>query len=339
MGSFSFGCRKRDKVMKEILKDSFGRQIKYLRLSVTDKCNMRCFYCLPHGYKGFNKDMLTFSQIVKITQAFSNLGVRHVRLTGGEPLVREGIEDLVSLLKTNKNIIDISMSTNASILYKKALKLKQAGLDRLNISLDSLNTNTFAKITNGYDLATTLSGISAAKEQKLNPIKINMVVMNGINDNEVYDMIDYCYKNDFILRFIETMPVGIGGREASNHYIKISQIIDNIKEKYTLVPTEVKGAGPAKYFKIKEMDFKIGFITPISQHFCKSCNRVRLSSDGMLHLCLGEKNTIDLKQYLTKNVQIEFLENVIKKVIKQKPQEHIFSQTTTTLASMAKTGG
>ena len=326
---------------KNLLIDKFNRPIKYLRISVTDKCNMRCFYCLPKDYRDFTvpERRLNFIQIEKIVNAFANLGVQSVRLTGGEPLVRAGICDLVRTIKNNKNITDLSMSTNASLLIDKAYDLKQAGLDRLNVSLDSMNPKTFHDITCGFKLSDTLNGLEVAKKEGITPIKINMVIMRGINDNDIDNMIEYCMENKFVLRLIEAMPVGIGGRKARDYYINLNEVIDDLKQKYNLIKTEFMGSGPAKYYKIMDTNFKIGFITPISQHFCDACNRVRLSVDGMLYLCLGEDNKVDLRRHLMQNISDDGLEQIIKDAILKKPEKHTFSKESTTYRPMSFTGG
>ncbi len=321
--------------------DPFGRRIEYLRLSVTDKCNLRCFYCMPKGFKDFEQpeNWLTFSEIERIIKAFTELGVARIRLTGGEPLVRKDIADLAQRLTTLPGLDDLSLSTNATLLDKQAMALKHAGITRINVSLDSLKPERFKKITGG-ELQPVLDGLMAAKQAGFTPIKINMVAMKGINDDEFEDMIEFCLKHDFTLRFIETMPMGTTGDAASNHYLDLQTVKQQLANVYNLIPGVMPGGGPARYVQIKNTDLRIGFITPISQHFCETCNRVRLSVDGTLYLCLGQDDKVELRPLLRQGISDKELKAVLIDAISLKPQKHEFKDKPGQVVRlMSMTGG
>ena len=321
--------------------DPFGRRIEYLRLSVTDKCNLRCFYCMPKGFKDFEQPehWLTFDEIERVIKAFTELGVARVRLTGGEPLVRKDIADLAQRLTTLPGLDDLSLSTNATLLDKQAMALKHAGITRINVSLDSLKAERFKEITGG-ELQPVLDGLMAAKQAGFTPIKINMVAMKGINDDEFEDMIEFCLKHDFTLRFIETMPMGTTGDAASNHYLDLQTVKQQLANVYNLIPGVMPGGGPARYVQIKNTDLRIGFITPISQHFCETCNRVRLSVDGTLYLCLGQDDKVELRPLLRQGISDKELKAVLIDAISLKPQKHEFKDKPGQVVRlMSMTGG
>ncbi|MCK5813554.1 MAG: GTP 3',8-cyclase MoaA [Cocleimonas sp.] len=327
---------------KKQLQDSYGRTINYVRLSVTDKCNMRCFYCMPEGFKDFETpdNWLTFDEIERVISAFTRLGVRRVRLTGGEPLVRRNLPDLIGRLSALEGLDDLSLSTNASLLSTYAEDIKKAGVSRINVSLDTLNAEQFADITGNGKLDQVLAGLQAAKKAGLSPLKINTVAMKGINDNEFIDLVKYCAEMDFTLRFIETMPVGSTGRNASKNYMDLQQVIDQLNDEFELIPSIFPGGGPARYYKVKDTDLHIGFITPISQHFCDTCNRVRIAVDGTLYLCLGDEHKIKLRPLLRAGISDSELEEVILKAIDLKPLNHEFnSKPESVIRFMSMTGG
>jgi len=236
-----------------IMKDRYGRQIHYLRLSVTDRCDFRCTYCLPRSHRDFAtpQDWLTPAEIGRIGAVFSQLGVNHIRLTGGEPLVRPELAEIVGRLGALPGIEDLSLSTNASRLGKFAVDLKSSGVTRLNISLDSLDPDTFRALTGGK-LPRVLEGIDAAREAGFTPIKINMVVMRGVNDHEVNDMVAFCRSKGLTLRFIEAMPIGPGGQDAQDHYMPLSEVEERLRGQFRLTPAAMKGSGPARYFQIDD---------------------------------------------------------------------------------------
>jgi len=322
--------------------DPFGRKIDYIRLSVTDKCNLRCFYCLPKGFKDFDEpsDWLTFDEIRRIIGAFAQMGVSHVRLTGGEPLLRRNLPELAKQLSQLPGIDDLSLSTNAVNLDKHAFKLASAGVSRINVSLDTLKEDKFAEITRGGKLSKVLEGLTAAKEARLEPVKINMVAMKGVNDDEFADMLDFCIDHNFTLRFIETMPMGSTGLEGSKHYLSLDGVRKSLAKKYNLIPGYMPGGGPARYYQVNGTDTRIGFITPISQHFCETCNRVRLSADGTLYLCLGQEHSINLREPLRKGMSDEELIQLLQHAITLKPERHEFNDKPSQVVRfMSMTGG
>ncbi|MEJ2591701.1 MAG: GTP 3',8-cyclase MoaA [Candidatus Thiodiazotropha sp.] len=299
-----------------MLRDPFNREIQYLRLSVTDRCDFRCFYCLPRAFRDFETpgDWLDADEIERLVAQFAALGVRHVRLTGGEPLVRRELTEIAGRIAALPGIDELSLSTNAARLADFAGSLRSAGVGRLNISLDSLDADTFKSIT-GSALAPVLAGIEAARQHAFHPIKINMVMMRGINDHEAEAMVDYCLERNLTLRVIETMPVGDGGRD-------------------------MHGSGPARYFRVGGSGLVVGFITPRSQHFCESCNRVRLSVTGDLHLCLGQEDKLALRPLLRAGASDEPIRQAIRQAIARKPQRHDFNETPTAIIRpMSALGG
>jgi len=321
--------------------DPFGRRIEYVRLSLTDKCNLRCFYCMPKGFSDFEQaeNWLSFDEIERVIKAFTELGVARVRLTGGEPLVRKNIPQLAQRLTALPGLNDLSLSTNATLLEKQAQDLKQAGISRINVSLDSLKPEVFKKITGG-ELQPVLDGLMAAKKAGLSPIKINMVAMKGLNDDEFEDMVRFCLQHDFTLRFIETMPMGATSDDASKHYLNLQIVKKQLAESFDLIPGVMPGGGPARYMQIKNTDLRIGFITPISQHFCETCNRVRLSVDGTLYLCLGQDNKVELQPLLRAGISDAELKSVLIDAIGLKPEKHEFKDKPEQVVRlMSMTGG
>lgn len=325
----------------QALIDPFGRRIEYLRLSVTDQCDLRCFYCMPRGFKDFEvpEHWLNFDEIERVIAAFARLGTRRVRLTGGEPLVRKDLPELAGRLAALPGLDDLSLSTNATRLAKHAENLQQAGVSRINVSLDSLNRDRFKQITGGK-LDKVLNGLMAAKQAGFHPIKINMVVMKGVNDDEVEDMVNFCIEHDFTLRFIETMPMGQTGRNASEHYLDLQTVKKRLSEKFSLLPGVMPGGGPARYVQVEGTDLRIGFITPISQHFCETCNRVRLSVDGTLYMCLGQEHNFELRPLLRAGISDHELEAAIRHAITLKPERHEFREKPEQIVRfMSMTGG
>mgnify|MGYP001821942260 FL=1 len=324
------------------LVDPFNRRIEYVRLSVTDRCNFRCFYCLPKHFRNFEtpEQWLSFEEIERIIAAFSELGVERVRLTGGEPLVRKQLPRLIRSLAALPGIEDLSLSTNASLLVEHARELKDSGVSRINVSLDTLREDRFRSVTQGGDLNRVLDGLQAARKAGLNPVKINMVALKGINDDEFEPMVDYCMENGFTLRFIETMPMGEAGRSGSEHYLDLQYVLERLHKRYELVPGVMAGGGPAKYFQVKNTDVRIGFITPISQHFCETCNWVRISVDGTLYLCLGQEHSVELRPLLRRGISDEQLQSVLVDAMRLKPARHEFGADSGQLdRCMSQTGG
>jgi cyclic pyranopterin phosphate synthase len=327
--------------METRLIDPFGRSIDYVRLSVTDQCDLRCFYCMPKGFKDFEEPehWLSFDEIERVMRAFGELGTRRLRLTGGEPLVRKNLPELASRLAALPGIEDLSLSTNATRLARHAEALKQGGVSRINVSLDTLRPERFKQITSGR-LDKVIDGLMAAKAAGLRPIKINMVVMKGVNDDEVEEMVEFCIEHGFTLRFIETMPVGDTGRNAADHYVDLQEVKQRLQQRFDLVPGMMPGGGPARYCQVAGTDLNIGFITPISQHFCETCNRVRLSVDGTLYMCLGQEHNFELRPLLRAGISDEELKAAIVHAIGLKPERHEFKEKPEqVLRFMSMTGG
>ena len=324
------------------LVDPFGRKIEYVRLSVTDRCDLRCFYCLPKGFKDFEEpsEWLSFTEIERVIKAFGELGVNRIRITGGEPLVRKNLPELAQRLSALPGIEDLSLSTNAVQLRRYAEQLKQANVSRLNVSLDSLNSQRFKEITNGGKLDKVIDGLMAAKAAGFSPIKINTVLMKDVNDDEAEDLVAFCIEHGFTLRFIETMPIGDTGRQASDNYINLQTIKARLSQQFELIPGMMPGGGPARYVQVAGTDVRIGFITPLSQHFCETCNRVRLAADGTLYLCLGQSDKVELRPLLRAGINDNALKDVLVNAIALKPERHEFNEKPEQVVRfMAKTGG
>ncbi len=323
------------------LTDPFGRRIEYVRLSVTDRCDLRCFYCMPKGFNDFEapEHWLTFDEIERVIGAFARLGTRRVRITGGEPLVRKGLPELAARLQALPGIDDLSLSTNAVQMARHAGELRAAGVQRLNISLDTTDPQRFREITGGK-LEKVIDGLMAAKAAGFSPIKINMVIMKGVNDDDVEAMVDFCIEHDFTLRFIETMPMGDTGREANAHFLNLSTVLKRLERRFELVPSVMPGGGPARYMRVAGTALRLGFITPLSQHFCETCNRVRLSVDGTLYLCLGQEHKFELRPLLRAGVDDDALDIAIRKAIALKPERHEFNDKPGQVVRfMSMTGG
>jgi cyclic pyranopterin phosphate synthase len=297
--------------------DNFGREISYLRVSITDRCNYRCIYCQSEKEFEFipHQEILRFEEIVEIVQEAVNLGITKVRITGGEPLVRKGVVNFIKKLREIKKLEDISLTTNAFFLSEYAKKLKDAGLNRVNISLDSLQEEKYKKITRGGSLEKALKGIDSAFKTGLLPIKINTVLIRGINDDEVEDFVRLTLGRPLNIRFI----------------VSVLEIKEKLIKKYLLDPVKISTAnGPAKYYQIKGGQGTIGFINALSQHFCKTCNRIRLTSEGKLRPCLFSNKEIDIKKAIRKLVRDkderflrkEIIRNKLKEAVKLKPKGH-----------------
>ena len=327
--------------MAPTLTDPFARQIDYIRLSVTDRCDLRCYYCMPEGHTDFEapEDWLSFDEIERVIAAFGRLGVQRVRVTGGEPLVRKNLSELTTRLARLPGITDLSLSSNAVQMERHAQALFDSGVRRLNISLDTLKPERFKAITQGK-LDKVIHGLMAAKAAGFTPIKINMVVMRGVNDDELVEMLEFCRQHGFTLRFIETMPMGDTGRNASAQYLPMDEVITTLKQHYSLIPGVMPGGGPARYMQLAGEAMKIGFITPMSQHFCETCNRVRMSVDGTLYMCLGQEHSFALRPLLRAGISDTELEQAIIQAIALKPERHEFSEKPEQVVRfMSMTGG
>lgn len=321
--------------------DQFGRSIDYVRVSVTDRCDLRCSYCMPKQFRDFHEpeDWLSFDELERVIAAFTRMGTRRIRLTGGEPLVRNNVAQLAQRLSALPGLEDLSLSTNCTRMSKHAEALKASGISRINVSLDSLNADTFKQLTGGK-LEKVINGLMAAKAAGLSPIKINMVLMKGVNDHEVESMVEFCAQHGFTLRFIETMPVGDMGRKATDQYVNLQEIKARLAQRFELVPGVMPGGGPARYMNVLGTDINIGFITPLSQHFCETCNRVRLSVDGTIYTCLGQEDNFELRPLLRDGASDAELEQAILTAINLKPEKHEFNEKPEkVLRFMSYTGG
>ena len=321
--------------------DRFGRHIDYLRLSLTDRCDLRCSYCMPKGFRDFEEPehWLTFDELERLIGIFARIGVGRVRITGGEPLLRRNLPELAGRLSALPGLRDLSLSTNATQLDRHADALKQAGISRINVSLDSLKAERFAKICGRDSYSKVMSGLLAAKSAGFAPIKINMVAMKGENDDEIDNMVEFCHEHGFILRLIEAMPMGDTGR--NTQYLDLQSIADRLKHKYGLIEHSTPlGAGPARYLGSADGQFNVGFITPISQHFCATCNRVRLSVDGTLYMCLGQEERYEFRPLLRGGASDAEIETAIRDAIELKPERHEFREQPLKLVRfMSMTGG
>lgn len=303
--------------------DSNGRRINYLRLSVTDRCNLRCRYCMPAGGvpKLLHDEMLSYEEMLRVAGESVALGIEKIRITGGEPLVRKGITGFLQRLAKIPALRELVLTTNGLLLDEMAVSLRRAGVQRLNISLDSLRPETFARITRGGDLERVKSGIAAAEDAGFPPVKINMVVMRGINDEEVLDFAALTLYKPWTVRFIEYMPAI---REKGWEALSVSgrEILERIGRRYPLLPVlSAEMAGPARNFRIGGAKGSIGIITPISGHFCESCNRIRVTASGMVKGCLFAGQGIDLKPCL-RTPGNGALREILRGIVTGKPDRH-----------------
>ncbi|MFZ5483668.1 MAG: GTP 3',8-cyclase MoaA [Pseudomonadota bacterium] len=319
--------------------DRFGRRIEYLRLSVTDRCDLRCVYCIPEGFKDFEEPAhwLTFDELERLLGLFAGLGLKRVRFTGGEPLLRRNVTELARRVAGLPGIEDLSLSTNATQLAQHAEALKAAGVTRLNVSLDSLDAARVARINGRPVLGQVLGGLEAGRAAGFAPIKINMVAMQE-NVDEIDRMVEYCIDRGFILRLIELMPMGDTARKMG--YVDLQPIKEQLRRRFGLVDALLPGGGPARYLATPDRRFTVGFITPISQHFCDTCNRVRLTVDGVLHLCLGQEARVEFRPLLRGGASDTEIIETIRRAIDMKPERHEFRDAPEkVLRFMNMTGG
>ncbi len=304
--------------------DSYRRRINYMRISVTDRCNMCCIYCnaksVPHLS---HDDILRYKEIQRVVQAAVGLGVKSLRITGGEPLVRPDLSALVELLSRVEGIGDISLTTNGALLDKYALELKEAGLKRVNISLDTFKADRFKHITGTDKIEDVLNGIEAAKKAGLEPVKINVVVMKGINDDEVIDFARMSLSQGWHVRYIEYMPF-VDADDESSRVVAVSDIKALIQQSLgklePCLPT--KGNGPAKYYRLPDAEGTVGFIGAVTDCFCADCNRFRLTADGQLRPCLFDDDEVDIKGPLRSGASLEELERLIQEAASMKKERH-----------------
>jgi len=317
--------------------DRLGRKIEYARISVTDSCNLKCLYCSPGDSKCEQKcdDYLTPEEFEIIVRSLVNAGMSKVRITGGEPLVRRDICEIAERISKIQGIDDISMTTNGINLGKMIDSLKKAGLKRLNISLDSLQPDRFNYITGGGNIQNTLEGIEKAMELGMNPVKINTVLIKGVNDDEIDDFIELTRDRELEVRFIELMPIGKFGEQNSDRIVKNSDIIRD-RPGLIYCGESTKGV-TASYYRIEGYIGKVGFISPVSHKFCSSCNRIRVTCDGKLRPCLGNNGEVDITDVLRN--QPEKLDDFIKKIIYEKPEGHNFESSFSSSRNMNRIGG
>jgi cyclic pyranopterin phosphate synthase len=329
------------------LTDPYGRNITYLRLSLTDRCDLRCFYCMAeHMVFLPKKELLTLEELGVLADAFIARGVRKIRLTGGEPLVRKGFMTLVDHLSTHLaagRLDEIALTTNATQLAKHAKNLKNAGVKRVNISLDSLDPHAFNRITRGGNIQQVLTGIDAALDVGLK-LKINTVALKSDNAEQIPQMIEWAHAKGMDLTLIEVMPLGETGEDRFDQYIPLTAIRDTLDAKWTLTDNPESTGGPARYVDIKETGGRVGFISPLSHNFCASCNRVRVTCTGQLFMCLGKDDNADLRGALRGPDGAAALDPILDEAIGRKPEKHDFEIKKTKSAPaverhMSVTGG
>ncbi len=295
--------------------DLFGRKIDYLRLSVTDACNLRCSYCMPLEQGVARQDYLTFEEIDRLVRILATIGIRRVRLTGGEPLVRRDLPRLIGMLNAIPGIEEVLLTTNGVLLKPLARQLKEGGLEKINIHLDTLSPEKFRKITRWGEIGQVFAGLEEAARVGLSPIKLNAVIQKGVNDDEVEGLLKFAAERGLILRLIELMPIG-PAKNQSDRFITAQEIQDRLAAKFTLTPsTRRPGNGPACYYDVavKELGALVGFISPVSRPFCESCNRIRISADGRFQDCLAYDGEVSLRTLLRDPFETD--ETIAKRVV------------------------
>ncbi len=306
--------------------DPFGREISYLRVSVTDRCDFRCVYCMAEDMTFLPKaDILTLEELDRLAAAFIRLGTRKIRLTGGEPLVRRDVMTLFRSLgaRLGNGLDELTATTNGSQLVRFAAELHAAGVRRVNVSLDTLSAEKFAAITRWGRIEKTLAGIFAAKAAGL-AVKINTVALKGVNEDEFDALIAWCGEHGFDLCLIETMPMGEIDADRTEQYLPLSLVRSRLRRRWTLAETDYCTGGPARYFTVAETGRRIGFITPMTHNFCESCNRVRLTCTGTLYMCLGQDDQADLRAVMRAGASDSELAAAIRAAIARKPRGHDF---------------
>ena len=327
--------------------DPFARPITYLRVSVTDRCDFRCVYCMAEHMQFLPKaDLLTLEELDRLCSAFVDLGVQKLRITGGEPLVRRNIMSFFRSMSRHlgKGLDELTLTTNGSQLGRFASELVDCGVRRVNVSLDTLDPDKFAAITRWGRLAQVLDGIKAAKAAGLS-VKINAVALKGVNDAELFDLVRWCGDEGHDLTFIEVMPMGdLGNEDRLDQYWPLSDLRARLVERFTLIDMAERTGGPARYVRLQETGQKIGFITPLTHNFCESCNRVRLTCTGELFMCLGQEDRADLRAPLRASPEDAVVKDAIRAAIAHKPKGHDFDYSRQTIAGqmsrhMSHTGG
>ena len=323
--------------------DSFGRRIDYVRLSVTDRCDLRCRYCMAEKMRFLpSAELLTFEEIEQLTDALIERGVRRIRLTGGEPLVRPGIVDLLRRLgsRLTTGLEEITLSTNGTQLQKLASAIADAGVKRINVSLDSLDPDRFRYITRRGDLSRVLAGIAEAKAAGL-AVKINMVALAGLNEAEIPHMVSWCLESGCDLTLIETMPLGEIEDDRAEHYLPLDGVKRRLEEVYSLIPSTCRTGGPARYYQVEGTGTRLGFITPLTGNFCSGCNRIRITATGTVYGCLGRDQRVELREALRSGGR-PALDLLLDELIAGKPLGHNFKIASAAPAvsrHMSVTGG
>jgi cyclic pyranopterin phosphate synthase len=307
--------------------DPFGRIITYLRLSVTDRCDLRCRYCMAEDMEFLPKaEVLSLEELDRLARSFIDLGVRRIRLTGGEPLVRRGIDGLVQALGgeiKSGRLDELTLTTNGTRLADHAEALAKAGVKRINVSVDSLDAATFRHVTRSGDLARVLDGIRAAKQAGL-AVKINTVALRGLNEHEIDDLVAWTGAEGFDLTLIETMPMGEVEDGRFEHYLPLDLVRGRIERRFTLTDIPYRTGGPARYVRVEETGRKLGFITPLTHNFCEGCNRVRVTCTGQMYMCLGQADQADLRAPLRASEGGDLVRDAILEAISRKPKGHDF---------------
>ena len=312
-------------VALEPMIDGFGRRISYVRMSVTDRCDLRCRYCMAETMTFLpRKDVLSLEEIVALAEIFIARGVRRIRLTGGEPLVRKGLDQLVGELgrRIGEGLDELTMTTNGTQLARHAGMLFGAGIRRINVSLDSRDAERFGHITRGGDLAQVLGGIAAARTAGLK-VKINMVALRGLNEDEIPAMVHWCAGEGHDLTLIETMPLGEVEEDRSDHYLPLSDVRAGLEREFRLVPSLSRTGGPARYFEVEGLGIRLGLITPLTQNFCEGCNRIRVAATGTVFGCLGHDQKVELRELLRGGGR-EAVSEALDRLLAGKPQRHQF---------------
>lgn len=316
-----------EKMLDNAMIDGFGRRIDYLRISVTDRCDLRCRYCMSENMQFLpRKDVLTLEETAIIADRFINRGVRHIRLTGGEPLVRRDFSDLAHRIGRHLQtgaLKELTLTTNGSRLAEHADALAASGIRRINVSLDSLNPETYAFVTRGGVIGKTLDGINAAQAAGI-AVKINMVALRGVNDSEFNSMLEWCADQGHDLTLIETMPLGEIGEDRFDRYMPLHEAVAAIRERHDLTPLDYRTGGPARYFLAGKTGVRLGLITPLTENFCAGCNRMRLTCQGKIFMCLGHEDHIDLKAAFREN-GAEAVDALLDRALAKKPERHSFA--------------
>lgn len=305
--------------------DGLGRRIDYLRISVTDRCDLRCRYCMAERMSFLPKNqVLTLEEIALLADLFIARGIRKIRLTGGEPLVRRDMPDLVHRIGRHlgKGLDELTLTTNGTRLAGHAAALHNAGVRRINVSLDSLSPTCFAHITRGGDISKVLQGLDAAREASL-VVKINMVALRGVNEHEILPMLQWCDSQGFDLTLIETMPLGDTGEDRTDHYLPLTQVMEHIGRHHVLKALPHRTGGPARYHAVEGMTARLGLITPLTNNFCADCNRMRMTCEGKIFMCLGHEDHVDFRAALREG-GLDAVQPLIDRALRLKPARHDF---------------